>query len=72
MSDALQAAFAARDISQVIDIYTKAADAQEVGGDVDAACFLLTHAWVHALEVGDDRANNLRARLVAHGREKDA
>ena len=72
MSDALDAAFAAQDISQVIDIYAQAADRKERDGDIDAACFLLTHAMVHALEAGDRRATEFRARLIAHGREKDA
>ncbi len=72
MSDALEAAFAARDIKRVIDIYAQAADRKEAEGDIDAACFLLTQAWVHALEAGDDRATDLRARLIAHGRERDA
>lgn len=71
MSDALATAFAARDIARVIDIYTQAANQSEQDGDIDGACFLLTHAWVHALEAGDRRAGEIRARLIAHGREKD-
>ncbi|MGR3511904.1 MAG: hypothetical protein ACU0GG_04015 [Paracoccaceae bacterium] len=71
MSNALQTALAERNLGRVIDIYTDAANDKEEAGDIDAACFLLTHAWVHALEAGDDRATDIRARLIAHGRERD-
>lgn len=69
MSHALQTALAERNLGRVIDIYIDAANDREEEGDIDAACFLLTHAWVHALEAGDDRAAEIRTRLVAHGRE---
>ncbi len=46
--------------------YLAAAEAAE---DDDTAGFYLTHAWVFALEAGDTRANDIKARLVAQGRE---
>lgn len=52
-------------------LYREAADLAEREGDVTRACFFLTHAWVYALEAGDDLAKDLRARLVAHGRETE-
>ena len=71
MNDALHAALAERDLQRVISIYTEAADRRESEGDIDVACFLLTHAWVHALEADDHRVGMLRARLIAHGRERN-
>lgn len=64
----LLAAHAAGDTSALIRLYTAAADQVE-HQDLDAACFYLTHAYVFALERGDAACTDLRARLVAHGRE---
>jgi hypothetical protein len=64
----LLAAHAAADASALVRLYTAAADQVEPN-DVDAACFYLTHAYVFALEKGDVACTDLRARLVAHGRE---
>jgi len=36
----------------------------------DAAGFYLTHAYVFALEAGDPRAPDIKAQLVAMGRER--
>ncbi|MEO0936851.1 MAG: hypothetical protein AAFY38_01710 [Pseudomonadota bacterium] len=63
----LDAAVAAGDTAALITVYTLAADQAR---DVDTACFLLTQAYVYALEAGDARAATLRARLVAEGRER--
>ena len=71
MNDDLARALASGDLKGVIDIYLAAAESKEDEGDVDAACFLLTHAWVHALEAGDSRARDIRARLIARGRESE-
>ena len=62
----LLAAHDAQDSAALIALYTDAADG---AGDVDTACFFLTHAYVFALEQGDSRATPLRARLIHHGRE---
>ncbi len=69
LEDDLLAAHAANDLPRLIAGYTQAADMAEAGGDVDRACFFLTYAWIFALDVGDARADALKARLVAHGRE---
>lgn len=66
---ALLAAHASGDYAALVDLYTKAADEAETSGDIDAACFFLTHAYVFALEAGSPVAKVLHARLVAHGRE---
>ena len=39
-------------------------------GEIDAACFFLTQAYVFALSAGAPQADALRARLQAHGREE--
>ena len=70
MTDAaLLAAHAAGDHATVIRLYTAQGDAEEARGDVDAACFYLTHAYVFALHAGSPTAKALNERLVAHGRE---
>ena len=62
----LLAAHAAGDRDRLVSLYAQAAD---VAGSADAAGFYLTHAFVFALEAGDARAEGLRARLAATGRE---
>lgn len=66
---ALLAAHDAGDRAALIRLYTKAADQKEAAGDIDAACFYLTHAYVFALESGAAEARALNARLADHGRE---
>lgn len=60
-------AHARQDKTALVTLYTEAA---ETANDLDAACFFLTHAYVFALDVGDNRAGALHARLVAQGREE--
>ena len=67
---ALLAAHAAGDEAALSRLYTDAADACDVAGDVDAACFFLTHAYVFALSAGLPSADRLNARLAAHGRDE--
>jgi hypothetical protein len=66
---ALLAAHEARDGPALARLYARAGDWRERAGDVDAACFYLTHAYVYALEEGAPEAAALHARLRAHGRE---
>ena len=61
----LLAAHAADDRRALIALYTEAGD-QAVSET--ARGFYLTHAFVFALELGDARADTLRARLAAMGR----
>jgi len=65
LHDRLLDAHAMGDGAALIQLYAEAAD---TAGTLDAACFFLTHAYVHALEQGDSRAARLHARLAAHGR----
>lgn len=63
-------AHAAKDLLQLIGLYSDAAATLEAGGDIDEACFFATQAYVLALAEGDSRAAALRERLRAHGREE--
>lgn len=63
---ALRMARATGDWSGVIDLYMKAAEAEDAP---QGQAFYLTHAYVHALEAGDPRARDVKARLVALGAE---
>lgn len=56
---ALLDAHAVGDRAALVTLYAEAAD-----GASDAAAFFLTQAYVFALEIGDTRAPELRARLV--------
>lgn len=60
-------AHARQDKTALVTLYTEAADS---ANDLDTACFFLTHAYIFALDVGDNRAATLHARLVAEGREE--
>ena len=67
---ALLRAHAAEDESALARLYGCAADAAEAAGEIDAACFFLTQAYVFALSAGAPQADLLHARLLAHGREE--
>lgn len=66
----LLAAHARRDADALMTLYVEAANLQETGGNADAACFYLTHAFVFALETGSERADALQMRLWKLGREQ--
>jgi len=55
--------------SALVRLYAQAADLKERAGDEDAACFLLTQAYVFALELSHPDSERLHRRLVAKGRE---
>ncbi|MEM7506053.1 MAG: hypothetical protein AAF415_04850 [Pseudomonadota bacterium] len=67
---ALIAAHEAGDSERLTVLYAEAADEAETAGNVDAACFYLTHAYVFALESGAPQAADLHRRLKAYGREE--
>ena len=66
---ALIKAHATGDAGGLVALYVQAADAEEAGGDIEAACFYLTHAYVFALEAGLPEAGPLNQRLAKHGRD---
>ena len=65
---AILEAHASDDITALIALYTQAADLTETDGDIDAACFFLTQAFVFALEDGVKTASDLQSRLAEYGR----
>jgi len=67
---ALIAAHGAGDQPRLAALYARAGDAAEAAGEIDAACFYLTHAYVFALAAGAPEAAALHARLLAYGREE--
>lgn len=71
LQEALMEAHGRGDHLALVQLYTEAADRREAMGDIDAACFFLTHAFVFALEQGADEAQDLRKRLAALGRVED-
>jgi len=64
----LAEAHAAKDHAALVQIYTQIADAAEIAGDTDTACFFLTQAFVFALEVGAKDVEQLETRLRQYGR----
>lgn len=67
---AILKAHAAGDVAALVALYREAADGFERRGEIDAACFYLTQAYVHALHAGHAEAGALHARLKARGREE--
>lgn len=61
----LLAAHAANDRRALVALYLEAA--RTIGDEAERA-FLLTHAWVFALEAGDPAAAELETRLRDMGR----
>lgn len=66
LDTALLAAHDSGDLSALVGLYEMAATEANAA---DASGFYLTHAYVFALELGDARADDLRRRLAAMGRE---
>ena len=66
----LLAAHSVGDKSALVRLYTEAGETMESSGDIDAACFYLTHAYVFALDIGANEAHKLHGRLKAYGREE--
>ncbi len=57
-----------KDSAALVRLYTLAGDQAEDAGNIDAACFYLTHAFVFALEAGMPEARALNRRLAARDR----
>ncbi|MFW8634845.1 hypothetical protein [Cribrihabitans pelagius] len=68
LDGALLKAHAGHDLPALVRLYTVAGDRAEAEGNIDAACFYLTHAFVFALEAGAPEADALNRRLAARGR----
>lgn len=64
-------AHATGDVAKLPLLYLEAAHGSETQGEVDAACFFFTHAYVYALDAGDDAiAEQACAKLKSHGRDR--
>lgn len=67
---AILAAHAAKDIAALVPLYRQAGETMIKGGNLNAGCFFLTHAYIYALDCGDDAAPEIHQTLVAYGREE--
>ena len=57
------------DLDALWRLYREAASDADRSGDADRAAFLLTHAWIFALDVGANKAaSELFQELKARGR----
>ncbi len=63
------AAHARDDHDRLVELYRRAAQIRERQGDIEAACFYFTHAYVFALEIGSELAPQLHEKLAFYGRE---
>lgn len=59
------------DVGALVRLYRMAGEMCEETGDIDAACFYYTHAYVFALEAGHSEVIPLNQRLVSHGRAEE-
>lgn len=68
LDQALLNAHEGGDIRALVTLYAQAGDLAEREGQIDAACFYLTQAFVFALEAGHPAADMLNLRLYNYGR----
>ena len=66
----LQQAHEAGDTALLSALYGKNAETHEANGDIDAACFYLTQAYIFALDAGLPTAAEYNKRLTAYGRDE--
>jgi hypothetical protein len=67
---ALLQAHEGEDPGLLVGLYRQAGEVKERGGEIDAACFYYTHAYVYALETGHPDCLWLNAKLVRYGRDE--
>lgn len=65
----LQKAFSENDLETVVNIYRSKAEFDLKVGDEKSAYFLMTQAYIYALEGGFSVAKDLKKILVLAGRE---
>jgi len=70
LHEELLEAHAREDIDALALLYGRAATQSENEGDVDAACFFLTQAYIFALDGGLEIAVDYNRRLADYGRDK--
>ena len=66
----LLAAHEQGDADALCALYLEAGENAERRGEIEAACFYLTHAYVFALEAGSPSAKEINRKLVEYGREE--
>ena len=69
LAEQINLAHARHDLTALVRLYSKAAEISRAAGDIDKASFLLTYAWIYALDVGSAEADGLRQQLIALGRD---
>ena len=57
-------------INILVDIYFMLGNEELKKSAIKSGCFLLTQAFVYALEAGDCRAHEIRQILISYGREE--
>ena len=57
-------------INILVDIYFMLGNEELKKSAIKSGCFLLTQAFVYALEAGDCRAQEIRQILISYGREE--
>lgn len=57
-------------INILVDIYFMLGNEELKKSAIISGCFLLTQAFVYALEAGDSRAQEIRQILISYGREE--
>ena len=57
-------------INILVDIYFMLGNEELKKTAIKSGCFLLTQAFVYALEAGDSRAQEIRQILISYGREE--
>ncbi|MDA9370400.1 hypothetical protein N9R39_06250, partial [Amylibacter sp.] len=57
-------------INILVDIYFMLGNEELKKSAIKSGCFLLTQAFVYALESGDCRAKEIREILISYGREE--
>lgn len=57
-------------INILVDIYFMLGNEELKKSAIKSGCFLLTQAFVYALEAGDCRAKEIRQILISYGREE--
>ncbi len=58
------------DRATLVDIYQMLGQEELAANNITSACFLLTQAYVYALESGDVRATEIHKILKSHEREE--